>query len=216
MTEMINNFEGKPGLALDIDETLSWTLGYVVEDMQKLFGNPENLSARELIKKYRFVQEVPYWQTKEVYDWTERQWESSILQEVLPLIKGAKEYVKKIAQIIPIKVYLTVRPSGAIPGTRIWLKKHDFPKAEIISRPEDIAKKDASKWKAEKLVELYPSVLGIVDDNPEILDFLPKDYQGKIFLYGFKKDELKVRKNVYLCKEWKDVFEKIKNLSPAY
>ena len=31
------------GLGVDIDETLSWTVGRWAKEMQKLFGNPENL-----------------------------------------------------------------------------------------------------------------------------------------------------------------------------
>lgn len=38
------------GLALDIDETLSFTLGTWISEMQRLFGNPENLTAKDLIK----------------------------------------------------------------------------------------------------------------------------------------------------------------------
>lgn len=48
------------GLAVDIDETLSWTLKYWVEKMAEKFGNPENLSVLEIIKKYRYSQNVPY------------------------------------------------------------------------------------------------------------------------------------------------------------
>lgn len=48
--------ENRKGIALDIDETLSWTIGYWVEKMQELFGNPENLTVRQLIEKYRYTQ----------------------------------------------------------------------------------------------------------------------------------------------------------------
>src|SRR3989344_5551553 len=42
----------KPNLAFDIDETLSNTVLYYVQEMQKRFGNPEFLSAEEIIHKY--------------------------------------------------------------------------------------------------------------------------------------------------------------------
>ena len=42
------------GLGVDIDETLSWTVGYWMEEMQKLFGNPESLSVRDMVAKYRY------------------------------------------------------------------------------------------------------------------------------------------------------------------
>ena len=41
----------KAGLGVDIDETLSWTVGHWVKEMQKLFGNPEGLSVKELVDK---------------------------------------------------------------------------------------------------------------------------------------------------------------------
>ena len=50
----------KSGIAVDIDETLSWTVGYWFKEMIKLFGNPEKLSVKKLISKYRYTQNVPY------------------------------------------------------------------------------------------------------------------------------------------------------------
>jgi hypothetical protein len=41
---------------LDIDETLSWTIAFWVERMQKLFGNPERLSVKEMAEKYKLAQ----------------------------------------------------------------------------------------------------------------------------------------------------------------
>lgn len=81
--------EGKNGLVLDIDETLSWTIGYWVQEMQKNFGNPENLSINDLILKYRYTQNVPYWQTSEALEWMENARENDLLQIELPLIKNS-------------------------------------------------------------------------------------------------------------------------------
>jgi len=38
------------------DETLSWTIGYWIEEMQNKFGNPENLTVKEMVEKYRYTQ----------------------------------------------------------------------------------------------------------------------------------------------------------------
>jgi hypothetical protein len=43
--------QNRKGLALDVDETLSWTVGYWIAEMQARFGNPESLSVEELIAK---------------------------------------------------------------------------------------------------------------------------------------------------------------------
>lgn len=43
---------------------------------------------------------------------------------------------------------------------------------------------EGMKWKAKILAYLYPQVIGIIDDNPDIIDYLPSSYEGTIFLYG--------------------------------
>jgi len=198
----------KQGLAVDIDETLSWTIGYWVEQMQKKFGNPENLSIIELTKKYRQVQNVPYWQTAEALKWTNEQIHSSDLQTELPLIEGANDYLAQIEKIIPIVAYLTVRPECTRAGTQDWLNKHGFPKAQLICRPTEMNHDDGSKWKAETLAKLYPQVLGIIDDNAKLLDFLPNDYQGTIFLYNHDSHDSNLK--VISCPTWSDVLEAVK------
>lgn len=39
------------GIALDIDETISWTVGWWMEHMLQLFGNPEGLTPKEMADK---------------------------------------------------------------------------------------------------------------------------------------------------------------------
>lgn len=127
--------ENIKGLALDIDETLSWTLYHWISEMQKHFGNPENLTIKQLIAKYRYTQNVPYWQTEEALQWMESNRHSDELQERLPLIEGADQAVQRINHIIPIVAYITTRPNTVITGTKQWLDKHNFPEAPIITRP---------------------------------------------------------------------------------
>src|SRR3989339_251105 len=154
----------KQGLAVDIDETLSWTVGHWVEQMQNKFGNPENLSVKELIEKYRYTINVPYWQSDEAMKWIDSQISSNEVQENLPLIEESNIYLDKINQIIPVSAYITVRPQSIIKGTKRWLDKHNFPDAPIICRPTDIIFENGNKWKAEILNELYPKIKGIIDD----------------------------------------------------
>ena len=77
------------GLAVDIDETLSWTIGYWIEHMQEKFGNPENLSVKEMVKKYKYTQNIPYYQTEEILNWIKNRIHSDELQKELPLIEGS-------------------------------------------------------------------------------------------------------------------------------
>ena len=199
-----------PGLAVDIDETLSYTIGHLVEQMQAKFGNPENLSIKEMIEKYRYTQNVPYWQSDEALKWIDKVIQSNELQTELPLITDADFYLKKINQIVPITAYITVRPEKVLSGTQDWLNKHKFPLAPIICRPENIAHKDGNKWKADLLHKLYPDVLGIIDDNAKLLEFLNSDYPGYIFLYDHTTTDK--GPNIIPCPNWINVYEEVKNI----
>lgn len=199
----------KSGLAVDIDETLSWTMGHWVERMMEKFGNPENLSVKEIIEKYRYTQNVPYWQEPAALAWVRENINSNEVQKELPLIEDADFYLKKIDKIIPITAYITIRPEAVREGTEHWLKKHDFPPAPIIYKPNEVAHHDGNKWKAEVLQDLYPRVLGLIDDNAKLLDFLPAVYSGKIFLYDHHDNF--GRSNVIACQNWLTVYKEIKN-----
>jgi hypothetical protein len=201
----------KKGIALDIDETLSWTVGWWTKQLQDLFGNPENLSVKELVKKYRYTQEVPYWQTKEALQWMEDNRASNQVQTELPLINGALEGAKKINEIIPVIAYITTRPDNVVKGTQTWLNKHGFPSAPIIARPLGTAHSDGNKWKAQVLAELEDIVLGIVDDNPELITHLPKSYKGTIFSYDndtVSRDDI----HIIPCKTWSRVVKEVERM----
>lgn len=200
----------KQGLAVDIDETLSWTIGYWVEQMQNKFGNPENLSVKEMVEKYRYTQNIPYWQTDEALDWMRNSIHSNELQKELPLIEEADIYLNKINEVIPIVAYITVRPQSVLTGTQDWLKKNGFPEAQIICKPIDIEHENGSKWKAEILEKLYPNVLGIIDDNIKLLEFLNTNYSGIIFAYDHASIDNKNGINVIPCKNWPNVYEEVK------
>lgn len=200
------------GLALDIDETLSFTAQYWVEELSKTFGNPESLSAREIFLKYRLIQDFPHWKTKEAKQWIEKARASNEIQKNLPLIKNANHFVNKLNKIIPIACYLTVRPKSVTSGTKHWLDKHNFPKAEIIAKPENLPYEEGTKWKAKMLAKMYPKVLGIVDDNPSLIEYLPKNYKGLVFVYDFPAQAFS-SKNVIACPTWEDV---LKNAASAF
>lgn len=204
----------KSGIVLDIDETLSWTIGHWVGEMQLLFGNPEGLTVKELIKKYRYTQHVPYWQTKEAVNWMVDAIYSNELQERLPLIEDANLFVQRINKIVPVVGYVTVRPVDVIPGTKRWLKKHKFPDVEVIAKPKNIKRLDGNKWKAGVINDLYPEVVGIIDDNPSLVQCLPEGYKGTVYLYDYdNKESLREDIKVYTCKTWKDVHTKVKLLN---
>ena len=196
------------GLLVDIDETLSWTIGHWIEGMQYKFGNQENLTVKEMVEKYRYIQNVPYWQHEEALQWVDKKINSNETQENLPLIEDSSVYLNKINQIVPIVAYITVRPERVIEGTKKWLTKHSFPLAPVICRPNELVHSNGNEWKAKILQELYPKVLGIIDDNAKLLQFLDLDYKGKVFMYdhnhnlGFSF--------AVACKDWLTVYKEVK------
>lgn len=200
------------GLALDLDETLSFTALHWVTQLSEKFGNPDNLSPHEVLSKYRLIQNYPVWQTAEAFAWMEWARNSNDLQKELPLIENSNHIVNKISKIVPIACYLTARPYEVKEGTKHWLEKHGLPKADVLTMPEGMTYEEAtSSWKPKVLEKLYPQVLGIVDDNISLLEHLPKDYKGYVFIYDYSNFQSE-QKNVFSCPTWEDVLEKVKEL----
>lgn len=197
------------GLALDIDETLSFTAKYWVDELSRKFGNPENISAREVLEKYIVVQRCPHFKNDKAQAWMKRARSSNKLQEELPIIENANHMVNKINKIVPIVCYLTIRPDSTVEGTKNWLNKYNFPKAPVVTRPRNIRYSKGSLWKAGVLNYLYPQVLGIVDDNPRLIEKMPQGYKGTVFLYDYHKSHIK-RDNFIYCKDWNEVLKNVK------
>lgn len=195
---------GIQGLALDIDETLSYTIGYMVTRLMNSLCNPENLTVEEIINKYKHTDDIPYWQGEEAEEILETIRNSNEIQQQLPLIANSDDIANKINEIIPIVAYITVRPKTIYEGTKLWLEKNNFPKAKLITKPDNVSRKDGNKWKAKVLEYLHPEVLGIVDDNPNLSKYLEKSYKGTIFLYN-STEILNKDIRVIPCKNWKTV-----------
>lgn len=197
--------DGAPGLALDIDETLSWTIGWWVERLAEQFGNPEKLTTVELIQKYRYAQKVPYWANNpKALQWMKDHQEDNSIQENLPLIENADLSVQKINRIVPIVAYLTTRPESVIDGTKVWLKRHSFPVRTVFARPKGVLHENGNKWKARMLELLYPEVRGIIDDNPGLAQELSDNYPGVVFMYDNSTVPRKGL-NLVACQTWNDV-----------
>jgi len=220
MPEKISNLKRKlkdrgiSGLALDIDETLSDTTPHWFDHMIN-FHKPEGFSREEIIKKYKFLEDVPEWQTEEAYKYMEQTLHSNEFNENIPLIEDAHKTVQEINKIIPIVAYITARPATVYGGTLKWLRKHNFPEAELITRPPEVSLEDfnlnKNKWKARVLEDLFPEILGIVDDNSILAHQLEAlNYQGTLYLYGRQDEEFKNNEYLVVCPTWQDVLRSVK------
>lgn len=201
----------KPGIALDIDETLSDTISSYFQIIMDEFGNPENLSAAQMADKYRHSSKVPYWKDDEMITrFREGLRRSHDVFANLKPIKGSAENVQKINEIIPIKAYITARPQMLTQTTKNWLESNNFPQAPVYLSPDDYDFSKTSIWKAEKLLELYPEVIGIVDDNPDFIEHLPANYPGQILMFWNKYQGN--RPNIINHDTWDEIYQTIKSL----
>jgi len=100
---------GVKGLALDIDETLSFTIGFLIEKLIKKVGNPENLTVKEIARKYRHTDNIPYWQNNEAKKVVDEFNKSADSFRDLPLIENSNKTIQEINKIIPIVAYITAR-----------------------------------------------------------------------------------------------------------
>ncbi|MHA1687074.1 MAG: hypothetical protein ACTSYD_11845 [Candidatus Heimdallarchaeaceae archaeon] len=189
------------GLAIDIDETLAQTNLLWARHHLEAYGSPESLSAEDIIKKYRFVKNVPYWQFDAAYRWVEEHINSNESKLEIPVIEESI----KVMQKIPVACYLTNRPESTKDGTKRWLQKYGFPEREIISSARGL------EWKAQKLAEMFPEVTGIVDDNFDLLTYVPYNYKGRIFLYSHS-NHITSKLDVILCPTWADVEKEVQRL----
>ncbi len=200
-----------PWLALDIDETLSWTVWFWMEQMQNRFWNPENLTILEMMKKYRYTFNVPYRNTDEANEWIKKEIHTSVTQEKIELEPGAFDGVQEIQKHIPISCYITVRPEVVREWSNNRLKKYWFPDLPIIMKPMNVDKKDGNQRKARVLEHLSDIVVWIVDDNPWLIDHLDDAYEWVVFMYNnvSKKEAYEQKKNYIPCPTRDDVVSEV-------
>lgn len=204
-------YQKKSWMSLDIDETLSATSTTWFRKLLQLFWNPEWLTPEEMVRKYYHTQNVPYWKNNvEVLDWMHEHREDNELQKELDLIDGTLQHYQQIHKsIIPIHSYITARPDCVEWGTLDWLQEKNFPNHnQIILRPQWLDHTLSNLWKACVLDILYPYIVWIVDDNPNLVKMLPKRYEWHIFLYDKTSCEHN-HINVYVCETIDDVRKSI-------
>ena len=196
------------GIACDLDDTVSETLLFWTNRLINKFGKPSHLTTEDIIKKYGYVQYVPFWSGEKVHEYTEKLSKDQNLYKSLKPIKEAKYYLPKVHQIIPISLYLTARPELIKDISKEWINQIDeFPNAYQMHRPESVEFSDSNLWKANILQEMYPTIQGIIDDNTGLLKYLPKDYPGYIFAYTKEKVN---HPRAIQTSTWEKIYENIK------
>ncbi|EKE27187.1 MAG: hypothetical protein ACD_4C00009G0006 [uncultured bacterium (gcode 4)] len=202
--EIKTNISRSKWFALDIDETLSATNYSYFDLILEKFWNPENLSVDGMVKKYHMATNVPYYKNPEIESWFNEKRNCNDFQFNIPLIENADKIYQEIHEKhIDISLYITARPETVKESTTLWLEKHNFPKAWIILKPSNLEFQYWNLWKACVLDILYPEIQWIVDDNPDLVKYLPKDYRGIVYAYSHTQDW--GRDNVISCTSHEDV-----------
>jgi len=204
---------GVKGIFLDIDDTISATNLFWAQSHIDNFGNPEKLTAEEIVRKYRYVSNVPYWNNNKVAeDWIEQHHLSNKGKLELPLVRGAVESINMIKE--RLVAYLTGRPKSTISGTKKWLERCGFPRLDIIAQPseatlEQMCLSNGNEWKARVLEYFFPIVEGVIDDNIGLVSHLSSEYRGTIYL--FSHEEIDAPTKVICCPTWKEVVNAVRS-----
>lgn len=198
---------------VDIDEVLCNTALGWVKEMIPLFGNPENLTPEELVKKYPYVQLAPFWQSEAARTWVEKAKVEPSRYLTLPQMDNASQTLKELVSAGKIKIaaYLTMRDDKLEAVTREWLTLQEFPTAQIIARPDNVEWDRRYTWKAELVASKYPDVEILVDDHLKVIDALPGGYKGTCILFG---QEESPRKDIDVipCATWAEVAKTVEML----
>ena len=200
----------KYGIILDIDETLSDSGLTLFEQMVERFGMPpEGLDVNGLKSRYHLPNYVPYWENMTVaQEWMKEKRECKIAHEGLPIISGALEGTRKLSKLIPIVGYITTRSVSVIDSAIKWLSCNGFPIAPVIAKPDEVPFAECINWKCNVLTELFPYVLGIVDDDEKFANYSGKQYPGTIFLVGVTAGSEEM--NLWVsCPTWEDVVKEV-------
>ena len=203
------------GIMLDIDDTLGNTALYWFQSALARHPNPEALTARELQRTYRYVQNVPCWQEPTILaEFTQQEYDPQF-HATVPVIRAAQVVVNQIhKRLAPVLGYLTARVEKLRSVTEQWLLEHRFPVAPILMRPSGMSRRESCAEKVRILAETYPWVQGLVEDNPSIADALPKKHVGTLYLYDHFY-HVRQGQQIVPCASWSRVFHEVQLRHPA-
>lgn len=203
------------GLALDIDDTLSYTDHHYFKVMAE-FINPEKLTEDQIIEKYGRFRRVPYWQSEKAFRIEKKLMHSGDFHAAIPPIEDASRIIRKIDKVLPIVAYITARPASTYKGTQKWLERYRFPNVPIIFRSSRTDHPGRHSWKADVLKALYPEVLGIVDDHPKLKrELRDARYKGKLLLYDNGKNEKTYHSRLVHFKNWQEILTEVEKFKQS-
>ncbi len=173
------------GFACDIDGILTNTPQHSIKKVMDKFGNPERLSPEEMFKKYGYGTEPTptYWNKEKVHTFLYQILFNNEEQRIIPVKLGVPQIIWSIHQHrVPFVAYITGRPVDVLEGTKGFLSDHGYPDLPIIARPNTVPFNFIEEWKSSILHDMFPSILGIVDDSMRLSETIHYEYKGTVYL----------------------------------
>ena len=202
-----------PTLAVDLDETVAWTVGHWMARLLKEFPIEGSPSVEQLIREHRFAQNVPDWRANSEALQRMQEFRSCPdLHRELPIIPGSAEALRRLESFFSFE-YLTMRNELVLDATKEWLALHKFPTGDVTVCPSETPLEQKTSWKARVLELRYPDLVGIIEDHPDVVRSLPADYKGTVFFYSHTespRDDIRV----IPCPTWEHVEQNIRHELP--
>lgn len=153
------------GLAVDIDDTLCATSRVCMELMAKELGTVTPFEVDQFVRKYRQPMDAPDWQTLAGEEWLKRHLlNPDFLLDLKPSVPALTSLIA-INEFLPITCYISSREHLMHDATQLWLDKHHFPVAELVTRPSNM---NNPAWKINYLNEHFPKIWGLIDNEIQI------------------------------------------------
>ena len=178
---------GTVGIALDVDDVKADTSRPRFVTMAQKYGLPPGKTVDDLMSEYEYIEDVPLWQTPAALADAATMRVSVPLHLALAPLPGAVAGVAGLNAVVPVVVDITSRIGPMRASTAEWNRRNGFPDVPVITGPAPIdpaALSTVGDWKVAVLEYLWPYVIGIVDDNPKLLNALPWDYPGHVYVFG--------------------------------
>lgn len=175
---------GTFAIALDVDDVLADTTKTRFGIMAEHHGLPARTTVEQLFTRHHWVEDVARWQTAAGRAEMDDLRNSVSHHAGLPPLPGSVDGVADLSQIVAVGIYITHRRTDMQSSTRSWISNQGFPKAPVMCRPHNVADGTNADWKTEALAYLAPYVIGIVDDNPGLLNTVSWDYPGHVYTFG--------------------------------
>ncbi len=202
-----------PGLALDIDDTISLTSDGYFDLLRQEFPAPSYLTKELFRKHYAITGITLHWKDiSNAYELLKTKVNDSQFHYELSPFPHAVHHTNTLHHHQLFSCYLTARKEDMRTLTQRWLDEHGFPKKPLIMRNNTIDYANQVKWKTSTLHALQPHITGLIDNDTRILSHLQQQkYPGRMYLFGLSEHEYNGNGSITVRETWPEMATVILN-----